>query len=261
MHPPPLRAERHLIFALLVLLGALAWGFLWWQASVMDMTMAMSATMGMAAPLFVAVWVVMMIAMMFPAAAPMILVFHRVQAARGPGSSAFVATWIFVAGYMLVWTAAGAAAYLAAAAGERVAIDANLDPVALARIGGAILILAGFYQLSPLKRVCLSKCQTPLGFVVTSWREGSAGALRMGMSHGLHCLGCCWLLFVILFPLGMMNIAALATITLLIFAEKSLQAGQLVAQIVASMLIAYGATVLAIPWILPTFMNMPRPQV
>jgi len=259
MQPHPLRVQRDLILALLILLAALSWGYLWWQASVMDMARTMSATMGMAAPLFVAVWVVMMVAMMFPTAAPMILVFHRVQATRGRGNSAFVSTWIFVAGYMMVWTAAGVAAYAAAAAGEWLAIRAELSPGALGRIGGAILILAGLYQLSPLKRVCLSKCQTPLGFVVTSWREGWVGALRMGIAHGLYCLGCCWLLFVILFPLGMMNIAALATITLLIFVEKSHQAGQRAAQMAALLLIIYGAAVMARPWMLPTFMDMTRP--
>jgi len=254
----PLTLQRNIILALLIAAAAVAWALLVRQQSGMDMY---TPTMGMTAALFLAVWLIMMVAMMFPAVAPMILTFHQVQSGRRRGGSGFVATWIFIAGYMLVWTAAGVAAYLAAAAGERMAIDADFDPVTEVRIGGAILIVAGLYQVSPLKKICLSKCQTPLGFVVTSWREGAAGALRMGLSHGVYCLGCCWLLFVILFPLGMMNIAALATITLLIFAEKTFQAGQRVAQSVGLMLIGYGAAVVAVPWILPTFMNMPRPQM
>ena len=116
-----------------------------------------------------------------------------------------------------------------------------------ARIGGVVLILAGLYQLSPLKRACLSKCRTPMAFILTSWRDGYGGAFRMGLEHGLYCLGCCWLLFVILFPLGMMNVAAMAVITLLIFAEKSLPRGPQIGQAAASLLIAYGALVVAMP--------------
>ena len=97
-----------------------------------------------------------------------------------------------------------------------------LSPATAARIGGAVVIAAGIYQLTPLKDLCLSKCRTPITFIMTSWRDGTAGALRMGLLHGAYCLGCCWLLFAILFPLGIMNIGAMAGITLIIFAEKTL---------------------------------------
>jgi predicted metal-binding membrane protein len=255
----PLLLQRNLILVLLIVLAAAAWWFLWWQGSNMDMAATMSATMGMAAPLFLAVWVVMMVAMMFPTAAPMILTFHRVQAVKQERGGPFVPTWIFVAGYMVVWSAAGIVAYAAAVAGEWVAIEAGLSPAATARIGAVLLILAGIYQLTPLKRVCLAHCQTPAGFIVSSWRDGAAGALQMGLLHGLYCLGCCWLLFVILFPLGMMNIAAMALITVLIFAEKTIPGGQRFAQAAAVLLIAYGIAVLVEPAILPTFMDMARP--
>jgi predicted metal-binding membrane protein len=89
-------------------------------------------------------------------------------------------------------------------------------------------------QLTPLKDMCLSKCRTPMSLIMTSWRDGVAGALRMGFLHGVCCLGCCWLLFVILFPLGMMNIAAMAAITLMVFAEKTLPWGRLVARTTAA---------------------------
>lgn len=120
-----------------------------------------------------------------------------------------------------------------------------------ARIGGAMLILAGVYQLSPLKNTCLAKCRTPTQFLMTSWRSGNGGALRMGIEHGFYCLGCCWLLFAILFPLGMMNIAALALLTALIFAEKVLPAGRLVSIAAGVALIAYGALVVVVPTLLP----------
>ena len=112
---------------------------------------------------------------------------------------------------------------------------------------------AGVYQFTPLKNTCLSKCRTPITFVMTSWRSGTAGALRMRWLHGLYCFGCCWLLFVILLPLGMMNVAAMATITLLILAEKVLPWGRAVAYAAAALLIAYGVAVIATPRLLPTF--------
>jgi len=252
----PLLVQRNLILALLLTLAAASWAFLWWQARAMDMAAMMSATMGMAAPLFLAVWVVMMAAMMFPTAAPVILLFHRLQSARQQQGGAFVSTWIFVIGYMLVWAAAGILAYLAALGGEDMARLVGFSPVTVARLGALLLILAALYQMTPLKRLCLAKCRTPTGFFLGAWREGSLGALRMGLAHGTTCLGCCWLLFAILFPLGMMNIAAMALITLLIFAEKTQAWGMRAAGAAAVLLCLYGLAVLAIPPLLPTFMDM-----
>jgi predicted metal-binding membrane protein len=114
-----------------------------------------------------------------------------------------------------------------------------------------LLIAAGIYQLIPLKRACLRQCRSPIAFVLTSWRDGVAGALRMGVRHGLYCLGCCWLLFAILFPLGMTNIALLALVTFLIFAEKSLPHGYHLSWAIAAVLLIYGAAVLVSPGILP----------
>src|SRR5262249_50068530 len=128
-----------------------------------------------------------------------------------------------------------------------------LSPAAAARIGGGTLVGAGLYQLTPLKNLCLAKCQTPMGFIMTSWREGKGGAFRMGLIHGGYCLGCCWLLLVILFPLGLMNIAAMAVVTLVIFAEKSLPWGRAVSRATAAALVVYGAAVIAVPPLLPTF--------
>ena len=119
------------------------------------------------------------------------------------------------------------------------------------RIGGLLLVLAGLYQLSPLKRACLAKCRTPLGFIMTSWREGYGGAFRMGLQHGWYCTGCCWLLFLILFPLGVMNILAMVALTALIYVEKALPVGPRVAQLAAAALVVYGLVVILMPALLP----------
>jgi predicted metal-binding membrane protein len=248
--PAALRRQRDLILALLVVLSVGAWALLIWQANRTGHMAGLA--MGMRATLFVALWVAMMVAMMFPTAAPMILMFARVHAGRRDRGQTFVPTWVFVGAYLLIWTLFGVLAYVvaitAAALGSGDTWLMDNGP----RLGGGLLILAGLYQLTPLKRVCLAKCRTPLAFIMTSWRDGYAGALRMGLSHGAYCLGCCWLLFVILFPLGMMNIAVLGIITFLIFAEKSLPIGLRLSQVAAVALITYGVVVVFFPDALPT---------
>ena len=268
----PIAFQRNVILGLLLALAAAAWAALIWQGARADIDMAMdSPTMGLRAPLFLTTWVIMMVAMMFPTAAPMIIAFHTVQAGKRQRGEAFVSTWIFVAAYLLVWGLSGVAAYAVALAAETVAARTALSPATAARIGGTLLIAAGLYQLTPLKDLCLSKCRTPITFIMTSWRDGAWGALRMGLLHGAYCLGCCWLLFVILFPLGIMNIAAMAGITLVIFVEKTLPWGRVVARATAAALVVYGVVVIAVPQFLPTFpegssmampsdMQMPMPE-
>jgi len=247
----PLARERNLILASLLVLAAAAWAVLVWQSQMMD-DEAMGLTMGMGAPLFIAIWAAMMVAIMFPTAAPMILTFARVQANRKERGQVFVPTWLFVGAYILLWSAAGLLAYGAAVLADRLAEDSMWLMDNAARIGGVVLVLAGLYQVSPLKNVCLGKCRSPMSFILGSWRDGYGGALRMGLEHGAYCFGCCWLLFVILFPLGMMNVAAMAVITLLIFAEKSLAIGKDVGRLAAAALVVYGAVVIALPDALPT---------
>jgi predicted metal-binding membrane protein len=250
----PIPLQRNVILGLLLVLAAAAWALLVLQGKGADMDMAMDTpTMGLRAPLFLAIWVTMMVAMMFPTAAPMILTFHKVQAGKRRRGEAFVSTWIFVAAYLLVWALSGLAAYIGALGAEALATRAALSPATAARVGGAVLVAAGLYQFTPWKDLCLAKCRTPMTFLMTSWRDGAAGAFRMGVLHGAYCLGCCWLLFVILFPLGIMNIAAMAVITLVIFGEKTLPWGRAVARGAAALLIAYGVAVVAVPRFLPTF--------
>jgi predicted metal-binding membrane protein len=251
--PPLVQRGRYLILGMLLVLAGLAWGLLLWQAPMMN-NQAMGLTMGMGAVLFIAIWAVMMVAMMFPAAAPMILMFSAVYAGKRRQEQPYVPTWIFVSAYLIVWIASGVLAYVLATgigqlAGQSMWLMGNG-----ARIGGAVLVIAGIYQLSPLKSVCLAKCRSPVQFLLTSWHDGYGGAFRMGIEHGAFCLGCCWLLFVILFPLGLMNLAVMAVVTALIFAEKALPVGRQIALLAGAALIVYGVVVIVLPAALPTRM-------
>jgi predicted metal-binding membrane protein len=244
--------QRSLILGLLFALAAAAWAVLVWHANpTMDMTA--SVNIGPRLPLFLVMWVLMMVAMMLPTAAAMIVTFHKVQAANRQPRDAFGSTWVFVAAYLMVWAFAGLAAYVGVQAAEATIMRFALPPATTAQIGGAIIVVAGIYQLTPLKDVCLSKCREPLGFIVTAWRGGATSALEMGLLHGAYCLGCCWLLCVILFPLGIMNVAALAAVTLIILAEKTLPWPRLAPYAAAVALVLYGALVITSPQLLPTF--------
>ncbi len=254
----PLPRERNLILGSLLVLAGAAWAVLAWQGAEMD---DMSLTMGMSAPLFIALWVVMMVAIMFPTAAPMILMFARIHNSKRDRGQNFVPTWVFTSAYLLVWSATGIAAYAIAVAGDALAGESTWVMDNAPRIGGGLLVFAGVYQLTPLKDICLSKCRTPVSFLMNSWRVGYAGAFRMGLDHGVFCLGCCWLLFLILFPLGMMNIIVLALITALIFAEKSLPVGRQAARAAALALVVYGAVVIFEPGALPMTMDSDAMQM
>ena len=247
---------RYLILGGLLVLSILAWALLIWQSSVMrnramPSAMGMSLTMGMGAFLFIAIWILMMVAMMFPTAAPMILMFTKIYARKRQQGSPFVPTWVFVSAYLLVWSVFGAAAYPVAAGIDKLAEQSAWPTENVARFGGAILLVTGLYQLSPLKDICLSKCRTPWQFILGSWRDGYMGAFRMGVAHGAYCLGCCWLLFVILFPLGVMNLAVMALVTVLIFAEKALPIGRQISRVAGMGLIIYGGLIMLLPAILP----------
>ena len=136
---------------------------------------------------------------------------------------------------------------------ERPAALLGLTAEGAARLGGGLLIASGLYQLTPLKNMCLSKCRSPIGFILTAWREGRSGALRMGAVHGATCLGCCWMLMAILFPLGLMNAAVMALVMLIVFAEKTLVWERVAVWGTAAVLMLYGAAVVAAPPLLPTY--------
>jgi predicted metal-binding membrane protein len=247
---PMSRARAGILLGLLAL-TAVCWAYLLHRRDAMTAHQAMTPTMGLPALLFLAVWVAMMIATMFPAVAPMVLMFARISAAKRTAGKAFLPTWLFVAGYLIVWTALGAVAYVLALGAQHLAGHVAAINEHAARIGGGLIVVAGAYQFSRLKDRCLTECRSPMAFVMQHWREGRAGAVRMGIRHGWECAGCCWALMAMMFPLGMMNIAALAGVTGFIYAEKVLPAGRTLRYAAGVALVAFGLAVLVHPALLP----------
>jgi predicted metal-binding membrane protein len=203
----------------LLLLAALGW-------AVTDVWMrGMDAGPGTplgALGFYVAAWVVMMAAMMFPSVWPMVTMYVRVQAGRRRRGrrAAAGATPLFVSGYLVIWTVAGLTFYAVFAAGHALDIEALAWDRAGRYVAGAVVLAAAVYQLTPLKDACLSKCRSPFAFLITAWRPGLLGALRMGAQHGAWCVGCCWALMAALFALGVMSVGWMAFIAALIATEK-----------------------------------------
>ena len=253
--PPPIARQRNAIVVALVGLAVAGWLVVLNQARTpMESGMGMGhesmggpdLTMGRSAPLFFAMWVAMMVAMMFPAAAPMIVMFGRMKRSEP------VSVALFTGAYISLWFAFGAVAYGLGVGAEVLASRSEWLSMNWARAGGVLILIAGVYQLTPLKHVCLRHCRTPLSFVMAHWRDGYGGAAGMGFVHGLYCMGCCWLLFLILLPIGVMNVAAMIAIALVVFIEKVMPWGRGFGRIAAGGLVAYGALVIARPDLLPT---------
>jgi predicted metal-binding membrane protein len=236
------RARLGLI-ALLFALAVIAW---WSTADRMSgMDDGPGTALG-ALGWFLGVWVVMMAAMMFPSVAPTVALYAQMARRRAP-----VAPLLFAAGYLVTWTAAGLAAYGVFAAGRSVLGDELTWDGAGRWIAGATLIMAAAYELTPLKDVCLSKCRSPLGFLVGSWRDGLSGAFEMGARHGAWCVGCCWALMASLFALGVMSLAWMAFVAALIALEKTLPWGRAVTYGTAALLLVLGVLLLAAPNAIP----------
>jgi predicted metal-binding membrane protein len=190
-------------------------------------------------------WAVMMVAMMLPSAAPMILVFTSVKRRSAAGSALALVTGLFALAYLVVWIGFSLAATAANWALHQAGLMTAMMGSTLPLVGGILLLAAGVYQWTPLKHACLSRCRSPLAFLMTEWRPGRSGAFFMGLRHGLFCLGCCWALMTLLFVLGLMNllwIAALAAIALL---EKVLPGGLWVSRVLGIALIGWGAWMIA----------------
>jgi predicted metal-binding membrane protein len=202
------------VIALLLAAAGVAW---WVSAERMaGMDMGPGSDLG-GLGWFAGIWVVMMAAMMLPSVAPTVGIYARMTRARDP-----VAPLLFVFGYLAVWAAAGVAAYGAFRAGRALFGDDLHWDGAGRWLAAATLAFAAIYELTALKDACLSKCRSPLGYLMGAWRGGRAGALRMGAGHGAWCLGCCWALMAALFALGVMSLVWTAVVAALIALEKTL---------------------------------------
>jgi predicted metal-binding membrane protein len=238
-----LRRDCVIVATALALITALSWLYILRLAAAMDMggvdmtgfrMISTGFTMVMAPALqpwsatefglTFAMWAVMMIGMMTPSAAPMILIYARAGRMAAAAGRPLAATSWFVAGYLLMWTGF---AFAATAAQWILGRFALLDPTmatASTRLGGVVLVAAGCYQWTPLKDACLAQCQSPLLFIERhgGFRSAVGDALRLGATHGLSCIGCCWALMLLLFVGGIMNVLWIAGLTVLALAEKTL---------------------------------------
>lgn len=253
-----LARDRVIIAASLAALAALAWLYLVLLARQMgDMGgAAMGAMRGMpempgmqteaaaSAPTFLPtalMWLVMMIGMMVPSAAPMILLFGNVQRRQLANESPALRVALFTAGYLVVWGAFSAVAAAAQILLVQRSMLASMELTAAGWLRALLVALAGLYQLTPFKNVCLKHCRSPAEFLSSHWRKGSVGALRMGLEHGLYCVGCCWLLMGLLFVVGVMNLVWVAVLAGFVLLEKLVPRGEAVARISGIGLLIFAA--------------------
>jgi len=211
--------------ASIVLLVGLSWAFLFKNSGMEAMQPPLSA--------LVAMWWIMMVAMMLPSATPAILLYARVRQSRD--DAAIARSWVFLLGYLSIWFAFSTALALA----QWSVVGARIAHSHLAE--GALLVAAGAYQLSPFKFACMTQCRSPAAFISRHWRPGWDGALRLGVIHGTFCVGCCWLLMALLFVGGVMNLLWVVGLTILVAGEKLLPGEDMIRKGSALVLICWGA--------------------
>jgi predicted metal-binding membrane protein len=243
-----LRRDRAVVLAGLVAVFMLAWAYLILGAGIemdeMDMgggqimIMAPPWTFGYAALIFL-MWAIMMVAMMLPSAAPTILLVS----ALGRDRIAPVAV-PFACGYVLVWIGFSLAATALQFGLDHAGVLSETMATSSAVVAGIVLIVAGAYQWTPLKQACLRHCRSPLAFLLRRWRQGAWGAVTNGMRHGFFCLGCCWMLMVLLFVGGLMNLLWVGALAMLVLIEKTLPWGGRTSRATGAALIAWGTITL-----------------
>jgi predicted metal-binding membrane protein len=200
-------------------------------------------TPGYAAMIF-SMWWIMMLAMMLPSATPTLLLFARVNRKEKAGGRPYVPTAVFAAGYMAIWGGFSAIATGLQWGLERLGLLSSMMVTTSIWVGGAILIAAGAWQLTPIKNACLRHCRSPLSFLVNSWRPGRLGAFRMGMEHGAYCLGCCWFLMGLLFFGGIMNLYWILGLAVFVLIEKVIPMGHWLGRIAGAGLVGWGVILL-----------------
>lgn len=249
-------SERPVVIGWVSALVALCWAYLLFRASRMSgADIAPVAGLGMEPPppapyrpsellVLYGVWVATLSALMLPATTPAVVLFARVSRLYHAVRRPYLATALFVLGYLSIWALFGGAATLVQwALHDMGALDRSMA-VTNTTVAGLALVAAGVYQWTPAKHASLQHCRTPLAFILTNWRRGPRGALRMGVAHAGYCVGCCWLLMALLFAAGVMNVAAVAALAILVLAEKLLHGGAWIATLAGLALVAWGTLLL-----------------
>jgi predicted metal-binding membrane protein len=237
----PLR-DRAVVLAGLALLSAISWAYMWYLAADAMTLCSVGVNPWRVTDLMAAfaMWAVMMVAMMIPSASPMILAFAGMNRARRAKSLPYAPAAAFVAGYLAAWAAFSICAAVGQGALRSAALLSPMMVSSSRMLGRILLVAAGIFQWTPLKNACLRQCRSPLGFLLTEWRDGRGGAFRMGWRHGLYCVGCCWLLMLLLFVVGVMNLWWVAAVAAFVLIEKLTPAGPLVARVSGAAMIAAG---------------------
>jgi len=248
-----LQRDRVLVLGAMALLAALAWAYTIYlgiqNTSMAGGGMAMPVTRMWTALDFLfmlVMWAIMMFAMMLPSVTPTVMIFGRVREKREAAGRAFASTGAFVTGYLMAWIGfsvlATVANWLLHISGSMSSMMGNVAP----EIGGVLLIAAGAFQWTRLKNACLDHCRSPMSYLMQHWREGNSGAVLMGMHHGVYCLGCCWILMLLLFVLGVMNLPWVAVLTIVVLAEKTLPRGEILSRGLGILLVTWGAWLIVI---------------
>lgn len=242
-----LRRDRVIVITALTAVVLASWAYLLGGAGMesheMDgMLMPMMRTEWSAAYFagMVVMWIVMMAAMMLPSATPMILLHATISRRRAKQNARLHGTGWFVLGYVAVWSAFSLAATALQWAFATAALLSPMMETSSKALAGSLLIAAGVYQWTPLKQSCLRKCRSPLDFVIAYWREGPWGTFVMGLRHGAFCLGCCWLLMLLLFVGGVMNLAWIAGLAVFVLVEKLAPGGHWAGCAAGVILVAWG---------------------
>jgi predicted metal-binding membrane protein len=245
-----LRADRAPALLLLIVLPAVSW--LWIIVMARDMYGPMTGASAWMMTLhwdlrhlllLWAMWAVMMTGMMLPSASPLVLLYGA-AARRSAAQTAGRHVYALAAGYLLVWTVFSLGATMLQRALAALLLVSPMMEATSSRMTATLLLMAGVYQLTPLKGACLRTCQSPLGFLMSRWRSGSAGAFRMGLEHGAYCVGCCWALMLLLFAGGVMNLTVILALTAFVALEKLVPLGLHAARVVGVLLMAAGCWIL-----------------
>jgi predicted metal-binding membrane protein len=249
------RIQRRVFGGGLLALVVASWSYLLYQEWAMRHMDLVDMAMPSAGPwsasdyvLVFVMWAVMMVAMMLPSVLPTLRAYRAVVSTRAPEKSADALTAVFAAGYVFTWTLFSAVATLVQSVLHAFSVVSPAMRAASPTLAGALLIAAGVYQWTPLKRACLAGCAWPLQFLLRHWRAGAAGGWRMGIIHGAYCAGCCWMLMALLFVYGMMNLAWIVAIAMYVLGEKLLPAQRWLPRLAGALLILWGGTVLSIAW-------------